>query len=157
IAIDNKSPGLLTSEGRHTSGEVILAARGLVRDLGVGEASTRILSDIDLDVERGQFVALTGASGSGKSTLLYLLAVLDRPTAGEVLLCGQKTNELTDDERADMRNRNLGFVFQFHFLLPEFTALENVMIPMIRRGLPEAECRRRGMEVLEQLGLGSKA
>jgi lipoprotein-releasing system ATP-binding protein len=137
--------------------ETILEARNVTRDLGVGEGRSRILDSIDLRVERGQFVALTGASGSGKSTLLYLLGVLDRPTAGEVLLGGTETNRLDDDARAELRNRRLGFVFQFHFLLPEFTALENVMIPMIRRGLPDGECRRRGMAVLDQLGLKEKA
>jgi lipoprotein-releasing system ATP-binding protein len=135
----------------------ILEARGLQRTLGTSENSTAILQGIDLAVDRGQFVALCGASGSGKSTLLYLLGVLDKPTAGEVLLDGAPTSRLSDDERAALRNHKLGFVFQFHFLLPEFSAEENVMIPLLKQGLGEARGRARAREVLGQLGLLEKA
>jgi len=135
----------------------LLQAHGVSRDLGAAGTATRILEDIDLTVERGQFVALTGPSGSGKSTLLYLLGVLDRPTAGEVVLDGAATSRLSDDQRADLRNRKLGFVFQFHFLLPEFTAEENVLIPLLRQGLPESKGRARAREVLGTLGLEDKA
>jgi lipoprotein-releasing system ATP-binding protein len=135
----------------------ILEAQGIERTLGALDNATRILQGIDLSVERGQFVSLCGASGSGKSTLLYLLGILDKPTAGEVRLDGQPTSRLDDDARAELRNRKLGFVFQFHFLLPEFSAEENVMIPLLRQGLAESRCRARAREVLAQLGLEDKA
>jgi lipoprotein-releasing system ATP-binding protein len=139
------------------AGEVVLEARGLVRDLGA-EVKTRVLQGIDLTIHEGEFVSLTGFSGSGKSTLLYLLGALDRPSDGQVLVDGEDVSALDDDERADLRSRKLGFVFQFHFLLPEFTVLENVMIPMLRRGhrrRDEAEDRARG--VLQSIGLGELA
>jgi lipoprotein-releasing system ATP-binding protein len=93
-----------------------------------------LVRDIDLAIGRGEFVAITGPSGSGKSSLLYLLGLLDAPTAGEVLVDGAPTGEMDDDARAALRLARIGFVFQFHFLLPEFTARENVMIPMRRLG-----------------------
>jgi lipoprotein-releasing system ATP-binding protein len=131
-----------------------LEARRLVRDLGE-EVRTRILHDIDLAVAPGEFVSVTGPSGSGKSTLLYLLGALDRPTSGEVLIEGVATSHLDDLARGTLRAERLGFVFQFHFLLPEFTALENAMIPMLRRrDLRPAEARRRAGDVLASLGLG---
>jgi lipoprotein-releasing system ATP-binding protein len=136
---------------------VILEARNLERTLGSADNPTRILQGIDLGVGRGQFVALTGPSGSGKSTLLYLLGALDKPTAGEVFVDGVATSPLDDDARARLRNHKLGFVFQFHFLLPEFTAEENVMIPLLQQGQPEAACRARAREVLAELGLADKA
>jgi len=132
--------------------ENILEARGVSRELGA-EVKTRILDGIDLAVPRGQFVALTGASGSGKSTLLYLLGALDRPSAGAVYLDGVDIGALDDGARGRLRNEKLGFVFQFHFLLPEFTAAENVMIPMLRRGVPEPEARSRAMAALRDVDL----
>ncbi len=136
----------------------ILEARGVERYLGPADNSTCILQGINLAVEPGQFLALTGASGSGKSTLLYLLGALDRPSAGELFVDGQATSALNDDQRAALRNRKLGFVFQFHFLLPEFSAEENVMIPLLQQNqLSEAKCRARAREVLDQLGLADKA
>jgi len=135
----------------------ILEARGLSRTLGSTSMPTPILHGVDLSVSRGQFVALCGASGSGKSTLLYLLGALDKPTAGEVFVDGAATSRLDDDARAELRNRKFGFVFQFHFLLPEFSAAENVMIPLLKQGLPESKCRARAQEVLDQLGLAEKA
>jgi lipoprotein-releasing system ATP-binding protein len=137
--------------------EPVLEARGVERVLGAGEGAARILHGIDLTIERGQFVALTGPSGSGKSTLLYLLGALDRPSAGEVLVGGEPTAALGDEARAQLRNRKLGFVFQFHFLLPEFSAEENVIIPLLQKGWPEAKCRERAREVLAQLGLAEKS
>ena len=134
-------------------GEVVLRSEGLTRDLGEGAARTRILHGIDLTICEGEFVALTGLSGSGKSTLLYLLGALDRPTEGRVSIDGVDASDLDDDERADLRSEKLGFVFQFHFLLPEFTVLENVMIPMLRRGLSDKEARKRAEGTLTTLGL----
>ena len=141
----------------NTPGGEILRAQGLERYLGPEDNRTRVLDGIDLTVERGQFVALTGTSGSGKSTLLYLLGILDRPNAGEVFIDGKPTSPLSDDARAHLRNHRLGFVFQFHFLLPEFSAEENVMIPLLCQGMSETKGRARAREVLGQLGLGEKA
>jgi lipoprotein-releasing system ATP-binding protein len=134
-----------------------LEARGLIRDLG-DEVTTRILHGIDLAIAPGEFVSVTGASGSGKSTLLYLLGALDRPTAGEVLIEGQPTAGLDDLRRGALRAERLGFVFQFHFLLPEFTSVENVTIPMLRRrDIAPAEARRRAAAALTSLGIGDLA
>jgi len=135
------------------AGRVVLETRGLVRELGAMQ--TRVLTDVNLIVHEREFVSLTGLSGSGKSTLLYLLGALDRPTAGCVLLDGEDVGELDDDERAALRNDKLGFVFQFHFLLPEFSVLENVMIPMLRRGRrTSAACEEKATSVLDRMGLG---
>jgi lipoprotein-releasing system ATP-binding protein len=134
-----------------------LEARKVVRDLGE-ELKTRILFDIDLAIAPGEFVSITGPSGSGKSTLLYLLGALDRPTSGDVLIEGVSTVGLDDRARGALRGARLGFVFQFHFLLPEFTALENVVIPMLRRkDIARADARARAVEVLDQLGIGALA
>ena len=131
-----------------------LEARALVRELG-DEVKTRILHGIDLTIAAGEFVSVTGPSGSGKSTLLYLLAALDRPTAGDVLIEGVSLGGLDDVERGALRGERLGFVFQFHFLLPEFTVLENVMVPMLRRrDITRADAAARARAVLTQLGLG---
>ncbi len=138
-------------------GAVVLETRGLGRDLGT-QVKTRVLSDVDLVVREGEFVSLTGFSGSGKSTLLYLLGALDRPTAGRVLIDGIDVTELDDDGRAALRGEKLGFVFQFHFLLPEFTVLENVLLPMLRRGKrSRASAEQRATEVIRTLGLGDLA
>jgi lipoprotein-releasing system ATP-binding protein len=136
-------------------GQVVLQARGLAKDLGA-DVKTRVLTEIDLDIREGEFVSLTGLSGSGKSTLLYLLGALDRPTEGHVLLDGIDVGSLDDDDRAAIRADKLGFVFQFHFLLPEFSVLENVMIPMLRRGhRTEDEAEAQALRVLETMGLGA--
>ncbi len=135
------------------TGDVVLECRSLVRDLGTA-VKTRVLHGIDLVIRAGEFVALTGLSGSGKSTLLYLLGALDRPTEGEVLIDGIEISDLDDDERAGLRGEKLGFVFQFHFLLPEFTVLENVMLPMLRRGLRSREqAEDHALDVLERMNL----
>jgi lipoprotein-releasing system ATP-binding protein len=127
---------------------------GVTRELGT-TVKNRVLDGIDLSVTAGEFVAVTGASGSGKSTLLYLLGVLDRPTSGEVRLFGEDMGQRDDTARARFRSRDLGFVFQFHFLLPEFSVLENVIIPMLRSGKFDARtARTRALEVIHTLGLG---
>ncbi len=132
----------------------IVEVRGLVRELsGGGAAPQTILHGIDLAVPHGQFLALTGASGSGKSTLLYLIGALDRATSGEIWLDGVEMGGLDDDDRAAFRNERLGFVFQFHFLLPEFNVLENVALPMWRRGIHRDDANDRAYEALALLGL----
>lgn len=134
-------------------GAPILECQGLVRELGAA-VKTRVLDQVELVVREREFVSLTGFSGSGKSTLLYLLGLLDRPTAGKVLLAGQDVSRADDDQRAQLRCEKLGFVFQFHFLLPEFSVLENVMIPMLRRcHRSTGTARERAREVLQQMGL----
>ena len=113
--------------------EIALEAVGLVRRLE-GAISHTLVNGIDLSVNKGEFLAITGPSGSGKSSLLYLLGLLDAPTDGEVIICGQPTSKLSENDRAHVRLTKCGFVFQFHFLLPEFTSLENVMLPMRAAG-----------------------
>jgi lipoprotein-releasing system ATP-binding protein len=115
-----------------------------------------ILDGVEIDVVPGEFVAVTGASGAGKSTLLHLLGCLDQPTAGEVLLGGRSVASLSARELAAARNRNIGFVFQFHHLLREFTALENVMMPQLIAGRSRAEAAARSRGLLEQVGLGAR-
>jgi lipoprotein-releasing system ATP-binding protein len=131
----------------------MLAAEQLGRILP-GEAPVTLVQEVTLDIERGEFVAIMGPSGSGKSSLLYLLGLLDVPTLGRVLLDGQDTSGYGEDELATTRLQKLGFVFQFHFLLAEFTVLDNVMLPMRRLGvLSEDAARRRAEDLLRQFGL----
>lgn len=119
-----------------------------------GEVTTTLVSDINLRVMPGEFVAITGPSGSGKSSLLYLLGLLDIPTEGDVFVGGKPTKALDENHRADLRLAMLGFVFQFHFLLPEFSALENVLLPMRALGrLNDMQKRERARELLTTLGL----
>ncbi len=135
-------------------GGVVLTVEGLTRELGA-LVKTPVLLGIDLSIRAREFVSLTGFSGSGKSTLLYLLGALDRPTSGRVVFEGHDISDLDDDERAELRANAFGFVFQFHFLLPEFTVLENVMIPMLRRGeRSRSSAEDHAVEVLESIGLG---
>jgi lipoprotein-releasing system ATP-binding protein len=131
----------------------LVEARGVTRILPETVPVT-LVEDIDLRVGRGELVAITGPSGSGKSSLLYLLGLLDTPTAGEVLFDGQPTHEFDKDTKARIRLAGIGFVFQFHFLLPEFTVLGNVMIPMRRLGRwSRAEMQDRAESILNSLGL----
>ena len=133
----------------------LLELREVTRQLPEGAVLVR---DVELVFRRGEFVAVTGPSGSGKSSLLYLLGLLDRPSAGQVLLEGRDTARLSTNELAALRLQKLGFVFQFHFLLPEFSALDNVEIPIRRLGrLKGAAVRDRAMALLAALGLGDAA
>jgi lipoprotein-releasing system ATP-binding protein len=137
--------------------EAMIEAEGLTRRLA-GEVAVTLVEDASLAVHRGEFVAITGASGSGKSSLLYLLGLLDRPTSGQLWLHGRETATLEEDALAGLRLAELGFVFQFHFLLPEFSALENVMLPMRRLGrLPQPEIAARAAELFSSLGLAGEA
>jgi len=137
--------------------EALIETRGVTRIIG-GDIPTTLIAGIDFAVQPGEFVAVTGPSGSGKSSLLYLLGLLDKPTNGEVYVNGRATSELSEDDRAALRLSTLGFVFQFHFLLPEFSALSNIMLPMRALGrLDDAAMRRRALELLASLGLEDHA
>lgn len=124
---------------------------------GGEEIVTTILPDMSFDINRGDFAAITGPSGSGKTTLLYLMGGLDRPNSGSVFLDDQEISALPEEDLADMRNAKLGFVYQFHFLLPEFSALENVMMPMLARGrFSVSEAKRRASDLLSRLDMSEK-
>jgi lipoprotein-releasing system ATP-binding protein len=134
----------------------ILEARKATRILP-GAQPVTLVKDVDLAIGKGELMAITGPSGSGKSSLLYLLGLLDAPTEGEILVDGVSTVQMDDDARAALRLERIGFVFQFHFLLPEFTTLENVMIPMRRlRRLSPAAMRARAEEILASLGMADQ-
>ena len=135
----------------------ILIAEGLSRVLP-GDPPVTLVDGADLAIEPGCFTAIVGPSGCGKSSLLYLLGLIDRPTGGRLLLEGQDLTPLSGDERARIRLEHFGFVFQFHFLLPEFSALENVMLPIRRLGrMSHAEAEARARSLLESVGLAEKA
>jgi lipoprotein-releasing system ATP-binding protein len=140
-----------------TERAAVLAARGLRKTYREDNGSElTILDGVDIDIAPGEVLAVIGASGAGKSTLLHLLGCLDRPTAGEVLLEGRPVSGLSERELAAVRNAKIGFVFQFHHLLREFTALENVMMPMLIAGSTRAAAAGRARELLEQVGLGRR-
>lgn len=135
----------------------VLKTEGLARRLA-GEIPVTLVQDIDLQIARGEFLAITGPSGSGKSSLLYLLGLLDQPTSGKLWLEDTETSSFDEDELADVRLSKLGFVFQSNFLLPEFTALENVELPMQRLGrLSNTEAKARALSLLGDLGLAGQA
>lgn len=121
-----------------------------------GVLRTPVFDQLDLSVLRGESVAIVGASGAGKSTLLHLLGGLDRATSGEVHVVGQQISSMSEKNRSELRNRALGFVYQFHHLLPEFTSLENVMMPLLIRGGSIASARAPSLELLERVGLGHR-
>lgn len=135
----------------------LLEARNLVRTLS-GDIPVTLVKDASLTINPGEFLAITGPSGSGKSSLLYLLGLLDRPTSGAISVEGRDTGPMSEEDLARLRLEKLGFIFQFHFLLPEFTALENVMLPMKRLGkLDDRAQREKALKILTDLGLESQA
>ena len=139
-----------------TLGEEVIRAEALAKTYAEGRMQTPVFNGLDLRVAAGETVAIIGASGAGKSTLLHLLGGLDTPTAGEVYVAGQRMSGLSDSQRGRLRNRALGFVYQFHHLLPEFTALENVMMPVLLGGEEVEDARTRAQALLESVGLAHR-
>lgn len=134
----------------------LLVATGIVKRYRVGKANLEVLKGIDFSVDRGEIAAVVGPSGVGKSTLLHILGGLERPSAGSVWIDSADVFGLSDAERARFRNRAVGFVFQFHHLLGDFTAVENVMMPLLIQGLEAAEARCRAETLLERVGLSQR-
>ncbi|WP_432409959.1 ABC transporter ATP-binding protein [Rasiella sp. SM2506] len=135
---------------------LVIKIRNIIRDFPLGQEIVHVLKGIDLDIEKGDYVALMGPSGSGKSTLMNLLGCLDTPTSGSYELNGTDVSNLTDDQLAEIRNKEIGFVFQTFNLLPRTTALENVALPMVYAGASKAERTKRAEQVLHDVGLGDR-
>jgi putative ABC transport system ATP-binding protein len=134
----------------------VIEIRNIIRDFPLGTETVHVLKGIDLDIERGEYVAIMGPSGSGKSTLMNILGCLDTPTGGSYILNGQDVSKMTDDELAEIRNKEIGFVFQTFNLLPRTTALENVALPMIYSGKSKADRVKRATKVLQDVGLADR-
>lgn len=134
----------------------VVSARGLRKAFKDARFDLEVLRGIDLDIRKGECLAIVGASGTGKSTLLHLLGGLDNPTAGEVSVLGERMSALSESERGRLRNRALGFIYQFHHLLPEFSALENVAMPLMIRRTPAHEAVDRARALLHRVGLGER-
>ena len=146
-------------ESGKTAGSIdseVMRAEKLAKTYSEGKMKTPVFDGLDLSVQAGETVAIVGASGAGKSTLLHLLGGLDTPTAGEVYVAGQKMSSLSNAARGQLRNSALGFVYQFHHLLPEFTALENVMMPVMLGGADVKAATQRAKALLEKVGLGHR-
>jgi lipoprotein-releasing system ATP-binding protein len=143
-------------EGNMASSEAVLAARGVVRGFTEGSSKLEVLRGLDLEVRAGERLGIIGASGSGKSTLLQILGGLDKPDAGSVAIEGRDLQTLSEPERGQLRNRTIGFVYQFHHLLVEFSALENVAMPLLVRRMPAAEAAQRATALLQRVGLGER-
>lgn len=144
------------NEGTAVVTDVVLRATHVAKTYQEGALRTDVLADVSFTLARGETLAIVGASGSGKSTLLHILGGLDTPSAGEIDVVGQRMSALSDRARGELRNRALGFIYQFHHLLPEFTALENVCMPLLIRGSPIAQARRDASELLARVGLGQR-
>ncbi len=134
----------------------VIHIRNIVRNFQMGQETVYVLKDIDLDIKRGEYVAIMGPSGSGKSTLMNLLGCLDTPTSGKYILNGADVSQMSDDDLAEIRNKEIGFVFQTFNLLPRTTALENVALPMIYAGASKKDRTERAAEVLTSVGLADR-
>jgi lipoprotein-releasing system ATP-binding protein len=139
-----------------TNAVEVLGCQSLTKHFFQGDTRIDVLRDVNLSVRAGERLAIVGASGSGKTTLLQLLGGLDLPTSGTVTIAGQQVSALSDAARGELRNRALGFVYQFHHLLPEFSALENVAMPLLIRRAPVEEARSQAKALLERVGLGTR-
>jgi lipoprotein-releasing system ATP-binding protein len=136
--------------------EAVLEASGVMRSFRQGPIDLQVLQGVNLSVRAGERIAIIGASGSGKTTLLQILGGLDRPTAGIVKIAGSDIHALAENPRGELRNRTLGFIYQFHHLLPEFSALENVAMPLLVRRVPRKEAEASARAILERVGLGAR-
>ena len=134
----------------------ILACEAVCKNYYDGQLNVQVLDNLTLQVDKGQSIGIVGASGSGKSTLLHILGGLDKPTSGRVSLMGQDLSQLSQKQLSGLRNRHLGFVYQFHHLLPEFSALENVMMPLLIGKRPKEQARERALLMLEKVGLKNR-
>lgn len=137
--------------------EKLLSAKNLCKTYQEGKMVTEVLKDVTFDIYPKSLMAIIGSSGSGKSTLLHLLGGLDQPTSGEILFKSQQLNRLSEQEKAQLRNQQIGFVYQFHHLLPDFTALENVAMPLLIGGVKPNEAKQRAMTMLESVNLVKRA
>lgn len=136
--------------------EAIIDIKGITRDFPLGDETIHVLKGIDLNIKKGEYVALMGPSGSGKSTLMNILGCLDTPTSGSYVLNGKLVSEMHDDELAEIRNKEIGFVFQTFNLMPRTTALDNVALPMVYAGYSKTDRNERATEVLSQVGLADR-
>src|SRR5450631_1871927 len=136
--------------------EAYIRARGVTKTYRSGNSDLVVFEDLNLEVQRGEMLALVGESGAGKSTLLHLLGGLDRPSGGTIYYGSTEISQLSDPAQADFRNREIGFVWQIHYLLPEFTAQENVMMPLLIRGQSRAQAAAESLARLDEVGLGPR-
>ncbi len=134
----------------------MIEVKQLIKNFGNGEVITKVLRGIDVRIEKGEFVAIMGKSGAGKSTLLYQMSLLDKPTGGEIIVDGINTEEFSERERTDFRLRHLGYIFQDYALIPELSAAENVLIPMMMLGLSKHEATERSFAALDSVGLAHR-
>jgi putative ABC transport system ATP-binding protein len=151
------TPGIDGADGEVAAESPVIAVRNLTKTYHLGQTKVRALRGVSLEIRRGEFVAIMGPSGSGKSTFMNLLGCLDQPTSGDYLLMGQLVSRMTPDQLADVRNWRVGFVFQGFNLLPRATALKNVALPLVYRGMPSEEQERRARRVLDVVGLRARA
>ena len=149
--------GALPAVLKAAAGQTALALEDVARAYPTGSGPLQVLKDANLAVAVGEMVALVAPSGAGKSTLLHIAGLLEHPDSGEVLICGEATSKLSDEARTSIRRRHLGFVYQFHHLLPEFSALENLVLPQMIAGLTRKEAERRGEELLGYLRIDHRA